>query len=466
MTTDVLNKTWMGFYPLQEDGSQETEVQLCKVGRFHSPQYGEFEITLQDLEEMVANFENAPQKERVVDYNHASELTCAAAEEGKAAGWIKELFIEDDGLWAVVEWTNQARNYIKEGEYRYLSPVIQFSFKDKETGEEVGTRLKSAALVNQPFLEGMSPVQFQEILGVMMAEWTTAFINSLPDSSFAVIEPAYKRGKTKDKRARHLPFKDKNGKIDLPHYRNALARVNQIKPVTDSISREELIRRARAVLERHRKVLKTEQSELDQSSEEEVNEAMTDTKLLQDVEDLKKRITELEAENAALKAELAALKKVPASEAELLEAYTVASKENTALKAQLAALEDKMQREREGMVPVSVVEELKAARVAAEKQLYAVNRDIVLNEAIRNRKILPKEKAYWEGLYDKDPDATIKFLREKPVVYFQEIGSSAPSEGDRADQLLALARQKASERKISLSDAMIEVARENPDLVK
>ena len=43
--------------------------------------------------------------------------------------------------------------------------------------------------------------------------------------------------------------------MDLPHLRNALARCNQIKPVTDSISVEELRRRAREHLLRHARAL-------------------------------------------------------------------------------------------------------------------------------------------------------------------------------------------------------------------
>jgi hypothetical protein len=92
-------------------------------------------------------------------------------------------------------------------------------------------------------------------------KWSTKFINNLPNSSFAVIEPAYLSGKTKDKRARHLPFKDANGKVDLPHYKNALARMNQIKPVTDSISAEELRKKAKATLDKYKKVLKTKQAQ-------------------------------------------------------------------------------------------------------------------------------------------------------------------------------------------------------------
>jgi len=80
------------------------------------------------------------------------------------------------------------------------------------------------------------------------AEWTAAYINELPNSSFAVIEPAYLDGKTEDKRCRHLPFKDKDGTVDLPHLRNALARMNQIEPVTDSISAADLRVKAQNVL--------------------------------------------------------------------------------------------------------------------------------------------------------------------------------------------------------------------------
>jgi hypothetical protein len=55
------------------------------------------------------------------------------------------------------------------------------------------------------------------------AEWTTAYVNSLPDSSFAYVEPGAKDDKSK----RHLPYKDAKGNVDLPHLRNALARLDQ-----------------------------------------------------------------------------------------------------------------------------------------------------------------------------------------------------------------------------------------------
>ena len=67
-------------------------------------------------------------------------------------------------------------------------------------------------------------------------EWTAAFINDLPDSSFAVIDSGGEKngeGKTTPRSLRHLPFKDASGKVDLPHLRNALARLSQTKLSTE-----------------------------------------------------------------------------------------------------------------------------------------------------------------------------------------------------------------------------------------
>ncbi|MCK9440905.1 MAG: hypothetical protein M0Q13_05740 [Methanothrix sp.] len=88
-------------------------------------------------------------------------------------------------------------------------------------------------------------------------KWTVKYINTLPDSSFAVIEPAYIKGETTDKRCRHLPYRDNEGKIDLPHLRNALARVNQIKPITNSITTTELRKQAMDKLEKVKEESKT-----------------------------------------------------------------------------------------------------------------------------------------------------------------------------------------------------------------
>lgn len=63
-----------------------------------------------------------------------------------------------------------------------------------------------------------------------MAEWDTAYINDLPDSAFACIDPDGEKdedGRTVPRAKRHYPHHKADGSVDLPHLRNALARVRQ-----------------------------------------------------------------------------------------------------------------------------------------------------------------------------------------------------------------------------------------------
>jgi hypothetical protein len=55
-------------------------------------------------------------------------------------------------------------------------------------------------------------------------KWSRQYIQSLPDSAFAVIEV------TKDgKEIRHLPHHNQDGEIDIMHLKSALSRVYQVK---------------------------------------------------------------------------------------------------------------------------------------------------------------------------------------------------------------------------------------------
>ena len=88
---------------------------------------------------------------------------------------------------------------------------------------------------------------------VKEAEWATKYVNDLPDSCFAVILPGGKKdeeGKTVPRSLRYFPYKDVNGEIDLPHLRNALARLPQANIP------EEARRKAEAVLKAAAKKMK------------------------------------------------------------------------------------------------------------------------------------------------------------------------------------------------------------------
>jgi len=98
------------------------------------------------------------------------------------------------------------------------------------TTELVDLEVEEASLVDQPANPLAKIMLFKRDTNVDKAEWTTAFVNDLPDSSFAIILPGGEKdenGKTTPRKLRKLPYKDASGEIDIPHLRNALARLPQ-----------------------------------------------------------------------------------------------------------------------------------------------------------------------------------------------------------------------------------------------
>jgi hypothetical protein len=95
------------------------------------------------------------------------------------------------------------------------------------------------------------------VMPTQKAVWSTAFVNDLPDSSFLFIETGGKKdseGKTVPRSLRHFPVKDQNGKIDLPHLRNAIARIPQSNaPGLSADKKSALQDRARRMLAEEQK---------------------------------------------------------------------------------------------------------------------------------------------------------------------------------------------------------------------
>ena len=147
---------------LSEDGSATSSVQLAKTGIDLKKGARKFSITAADLDSMVANSKRSS-TELPLDYNHLS-LAAKNADQAIAAGWIKSGTVERRGneLWAEAEWTPKAAEHIKNGEYRYVSPVILHNSVDEE-GKEIGTELLGAAITNYPFLKGMAPVALSDL---------------------------------------------------------------------------------------------------------------------------------------------------------------------------------------------------------------------------------------------------------------------------------------------------------------
>lgn len=90
----------------------------------------------------------------VIDYEHQTLNADNNGQPAPAAGWFTPdgLQWQDDGLYATdVEWTPAARAALKAGEYRYLSPVMEYL---PGSGEVVG--LMMAALTNYAAIDGLN----------------------------------------------------------------------------------------------------------------------------------------------------------------------------------------------------------------------------------------------------------------------------------------------------------------------
>ena len=123
-------------------------IQLIPHGSHHTDK-GFFTLDAEGLR-MVMNAFSSRKNQMAIDYEHQS----LSGAEAPAAGWIQRLVNRGGkGLWAQVSWTERAKRYLCNREYRYLSPVF---LKEAATGRVV--RLLGAGLTNRPAIDGMVPV--------------------------------------------------------------------------------------------------------------------------------------------------------------------------------------------------------------------------------------------------------------------------------------------------------------------
>lgn len=127
------------------------KIQLFRVGSFSHPEYGSFDITAKLLEELKKNFDSKIRGiDLAIDYKHDNHDI--------AAGWIKELELADDALYAKVDWTPKGKQVISDKEFRYISPEFTFDYQDNESLKKFGATLLGAALTNRPVIKKMEPV--------------------------------------------------------------------------------------------------------------------------------------------------------------------------------------------------------------------------------------------------------------------------------------------------------------------
>lgn len=130
------------------NGIVPDEIQVIPYGTTTTPK-GAFTLDETNAPAVVAAFA-MKKNQMVIDYEHQT----LQGTEAPAAGWITKLIDKGkDGIWAAVEWTQKARQYIANKEYKYVSPVFYTRLSDTKV-----LGLINVALTNQPNIDGMVPL--------------------------------------------------------------------------------------------------------------------------------------------------------------------------------------------------------------------------------------------------------------------------------------------------------------------
>lgn len=91
-----------------------------------------------------------------VTFGHVREG--ALPEAKRAAGWIEDLRLDEQGLSGLIRWTDEGKDRIGKDEFRFLSPEFTLEHMDPDLGANQGPTFFGAALVNDPFLQELPRV--------------------------------------------------------------------------------------------------------------------------------------------------------------------------------------------------------------------------------------------------------------------------------------------------------------------
>jgi len=404
----------------------------------------EFAIGLDDLKEIRANFAKKPTHEINVDYEHASEVPFGTGGPVLSAGRIVRLdepekYANGSGqmssgqsepkpsahlptspsarfiLWGWYEPTKRARQLIAAKEYRYISPAIRWGARDKVSGKTAGTVLASVALVNKPFLEEMPEIHLCELDG------TPAFVSL---GQLHIPEPVNQES---------LSEKEKE-----------MAKTLKLKCLTDEH------------LEQH-----------DLAPEMKGQIGVFDGEELIGIADgldgLESRPGSGDAEDGKKLAQLLATE-IGLPGVSVAEIAALVKRGTEAPQDQYAALSESIH---DGRINLQEAGKLAdAGRVRFATILRAQEAERRVEAAVKAGKVLPKHRAHALKLALSDATAFSALVEQaRPMVDVRSHGHAGGGEQPTAQQaLMAEVNAYAKERRCSVSVALSEVTRLNPDL--
>jgi hypothetical protein len=135
-------------------------LHTMNFGTYNHPKWGRIEFNPDRLTRFAQNIKAKVRGvDLAIDYEHMND----PSRGNKAAGWVKDAEVRDNGLWVAVEWTPEGWKSVQDKEFRYLSPEFQDEWTHDGTGEVHKDVLFGAALTNRPFLKDLLPITMSEV---------------------------------------------------------------------------------------------------------------------------------------------------------------------------------------------------------------------------------------------------------------------------------------------------------------
>jgi len=139
---------------LQEAFITDEYQMILPIGTFYSSKYGKIEISRSFCEQMEDHWRDKVlgNRETFIDTEH---------DRGAANGWIHDLQVRDDGLYAQIKWTEKGRKLVEDGLYKFFSADIAEAVHIK-SGIKVFPVLVAVALTNTPVMNTMPAAHLDE----------------------------------------------------------------------------------------------------------------------------------------------------------------------------------------------------------------------------------------------------------------------------------------------------------------
>lgn len=123
---------------------------LIPIGRFEHQACGAFEVTLEDANEYVANFEAGLPWGKAgvpIDENGFHD------KQAEAYGRISKMEVRGDAVWGYIVWGDRGKQAVAAGDYMYVSPrfVPRGRVFDRNSAGPIENVITAVALTNGPF---------------------------------------------------------------------------------------------------------------------------------------------------------------------------------------------------------------------------------------------------------------------------------------------------------------------------